>query len=166
MLKYQWFAAYTNPRSEKQAERFLQEEGIITYLPIIKRLKQWSDRKKMVEEPLIRSYIFVYISEKEYFKVLNTRHVIRFITFEGKAVPIPEKQIDVLKKLLSTDTEIDVIDTPLEAGAPVIVSRGPLLGMTGELLEYKQKKRVMVKLSQTGKTLVVNLPLAFLEAVK
>jgi transcriptional antiterminator RfaH len=165
MAKYEWYAAYTNPRSEKQADVMLREQGIATYLPLVKRLKQWSDRKKMIEEPLIRSYIFVYINEKEYHKVLNTRHIIRFITFEGKAVPIPEYQIDILRRLLATDTDIDVIDTPLEEGSPVIVSRGPLLGMTGELLEYKQKKRVMVRLSHTGKTLIVNLPLGFLEPI-
>lgn len=166
MLKYQWFAAYTNPRSEKMAERLLKQQGITVYLPVVRRLKQWSDRKKMVEEPLIRSYIFVNVSEKEYFKVLNTQHVVRFITFEGKAAPIPEDQIDILRRLLATDTEIDVIDTPIEEGSPIVVNRGPLLGMTGELLEYKQKKRVMVKLSHTGKTLIVNLPLAFLEPAK
>jgi transcriptional antiterminator RfaH len=166
MAKYQWYAVYTNPRSEKQADVLLKEQGVSTYLPMIKRLKQWSDRKKMVEEPLIRSYIFVYIHQKEYYKVLNTRHVVKFITFEGKAVPIPENQIDILRRLLSTDTEVDVIDTPLEEGTPIIVSRGPLLGMTGELLEYKQKKRVIVRLSHTGKTLIVNLPLGFLEPVR
>lgn len=117
----------------------------------------------MVEEPLIRSYIFVKISEKEYFQVLNTQHIVRFICFEGKAAPIPERQIDTLKMLLATDADIDVIDTPIEEGSPIVVKKGPLLGMTGELLEYKQKKRVMVRLSHTGKTLVVNLPLGFLE---
>lgn len=166
MLEYHWYAAYTNPRSEKQAYRLLREKGIETYLPLVKRLKQWSDRKKKVEEPLIRSYIFVKISEKEYFDVLNTQHIVRFITFEGKAAPIPENQIDTLRKLLSTDTEVDVIDTPLEAGDPVVVAKGPLLGLTGELLEYKQKKRVLVKLSHTGKTLVVSLPLGFLEPAR
>lgn len=163
MLNYQWFAAYTNPRSEKQAEKLLKTQGINVYLPVIKRLKQWSDRKKMVEEPLIRSYIFVNISEKEYYQVLNTQHVVRFICFEGKAAPIPEDQINTLRLLLSTDTDIDVIDTPMKEGSPVRVKKGPLLGMTGELLEYKQKKRVMVKLSHTGKTLIVNLPLGFLD---
>ena len=163
MVEYQWFAAYTNPRSEKKAYKLLKEQGITTYLPLIKRMKQWSDRRKKVEEPLIRSYIFVKISEREYFKVLNTQHVIRFVTFEGKAVPIPEDQIETVKKLLSTDTEVDVIDTPMEEGDEVRVAKGPLLGLKGELVEYKQRKRVMVKLEHTGKTLVVNLPLAFLE---
>lgn len=164
MIEYNWLAAYTNPRSEKKAYKYLKEQGIETYLPLVKRMKQWSDRKKMVEEPLIRSYIFVYISEKEYFQVLNTQHIVRFITFERKAVPIPEKQIDTLKKLLSTDTEVDVIDTPLEEGDEIVVAKGPLLGMKGELIKYKQRKRVLVRLAHLEKSLLVNLPLAFLES--
>ena len=157
---------YTAPRSEKKVEQRLREKGLEVYLPIVEEVRQWSDRKKKVEEPLIRSYIFVRISEKEYFDVLNTQHIVRFITFEGKAASIPENQIDTLRKLLSTDTEVDVIDTPLEAGDPVVVAKGPLLGLTGELLEYKQRKRVLVKLLHTGKTLVVNLPLGFLEPAR
>jgi len=163
MNDYNWFAIYTNPRSEKKANRLLQEKDIITFLPLIKRLKQWSDRKKMVEEPLIRSYLFVYVSEREYFNVLNTPHVSRFITFEGRAVSIPENQIHVIKKLLSTDLEVDVTSEQLEEGDTIRVAKGPLLGMEGKLIKYKQKKRVMVKLEQIGKSLIVNLPLAFLE---
>ena len=163
MIEYHWYAVYTNPRSEKKANKLLQEKNIVTYLPMVKRLKQWSDRKKMVEEPLIRSYLFTYVSEKEYFDVLNTQHVSRFITFEGKAVPIPENQIEVIKKLLSTDLEVDVSSESLEEGDTIRVAKGPLIGMVGELIEYKQRKRVIVKLEQIGKSLIVNLPLAFLE---
>ncbi|MFW5700154.1 MAG: UpxY family transcription antiterminator [Cyclobacteriaceae bacterium] len=163
MSNYNWYAIYTNPRSEKKANILLQEKNIITYLPLVKRLKQWSDRKKFVEEPLIRSYLFVNISEKEYFEVLNTQHVSRFITFEGKAVPIPEDQIEIVKRLLSTDLEVDVTSENLAEGDTIRVARGPLIGMVGQLIKYKQRKRVMVKLEQIGKTLIVNLPLAFLE---
>lgn len=163
MSNYSWYAIYTNPRSEKKANILLQEKNINTYLPLVKRLKQWSDRKKMVEEPLIRSYLFVNISEKEYFEVLNTQHVSRFITFEGKAVPIPENQIEIVKRLLSTDLEVDVTSENLAEGDTIRVARGPLIGMVGQLIKYKQRKRVMVKLEQIGKSLIVNLPLAFLE---
>lgn len=163
MNDYNWYAIYTNPRSEKKANTLLLEKGITTYLPLVKRLKQWSDRKKMVEEPLIRSYLFVFVSEREYFDVLNTPHVSRFISFEGKAVAIPENQIEIIKKLLSTDLDVDVTTDQLEEGDLVRVAKGPLLGMEGELVKYKQRKRVVVKLDQIGKTLIVNLPLAFLE---
>lgn len=163
MNDYNWYAIYTNPRSEKKANTLLLEKGITTYLPLVKRLKQWSDRKKMVEEPLIRSYLFVFVSEREYFDVLNTPHVSRFITFEGKAVAIPENQIGIIKKLLSTDLEVDVTTDQMAEGDFVRVAKGPLLGMEGELVKYKQRKRVVVKLDQIGKTLIVNLPLGFLE---
>ena len=163
---YQWYAIYSSARAENKAYQLLQEKGVEVYLPLIKRLKQWSDRKKMVEEPLIRSYLFVKISEKEYYNVLQTRHVVRFITFEGKAVPIPVNQIDVIKKLLANDTEVDVLTENLEEGDRIRVAKGPLLGLEGELVQYKQKKRVMVRIEQIGKTLIVNLPLGFLEPMQ
>jgi transcription antitermination factor NusG len=96
-----WYALYTNPRSEKRAHAELISKGIDSYLPLQRTLKQWSDRKKWVEEPLFRSYLFVYIPQNQYFEVLNTPGVVRYVTFEGKAVPIPPKQIEAIKYFLS-----------------------------------------------------------------
>ena len=62
-----WYAVYTKPRSEKKLADRLNEHGIEAYLPLRKTLKQWSDRKKMVEEPLITSYVFVNITNENYF---------------------------------------------------------------------------------------------------
>jgi len=164
-MEYSWLAAYTNPRAEKKVYQLLLDKQIETYLPLVRRLKQWSDRKKWVEEPLIRSYIFVKISEKEYFEVLNTPGLVRFITFEGKAAAIPENQIDTLRKLLSTDTEVEVIDTPPEVGSEITISKGSLLGLKGELIDYKQRNRVVVKLEHVGKSLLINVPLSHIEVI-
>jgi len=85
-----WYAVYTRSRTEKQTQELLLRSGIEVYLPLVKNLKQWSDRKKWVEEPLFRSYLFVHISPAEYYDVLNIPGAVRYITFEGKAVAIPK----------------------------------------------------------------------------
>ncbi|HDO06779.1 MAG TPA: hypothetical protein ENG85_03760, partial [Bacteroidetes bacterium] len=68
-----WYALYVRSRTEKKVAVELEGADIDFYLPLEKRLRQWSDRKKWVEEPLFRSYIFVHITQKEYYKVLQTR---------------------------------------------------------------------------------------------
>ena len=67
-----WYALYTKPRSEKKVLDRLLEQEIEAYLPLQKKLRQWKDRKKWVEVPLINSYIFVKIEHKDYFNVLDT----------------------------------------------------------------------------------------------
>ncbi len=103
-----WYAAYTHSRAEKKVARELEKQGIEHYLPLIKTLKQWTDRKKKVEEPLIRSYIFVHITEKEYMDVLHTAGVMTIVRFSGKPVAIPDWQIENLKILLGTSLPITV----------------------------------------------------------
>jgi len=71
-----WYAVYTKSRTEKKLTGRLNEKGIESYLPLRKTLKQWSDRKKIVEEPLISSYVFVNIQNSRYYDVLNTQGAV------------------------------------------------------------------------------------------
>jgi transcriptional antiterminator RfaH len=157
-IEPRWYAAYTKPRNEKKVFTRLASTGIEVYLPLQRHLKQWSDRKKMVEEPLFRSYIFVKISQKDYYNVLNTVGVVRYITFEGKAVPIPDNQINIIKQLLEQDLEIEAVEDMLEPGTKVEVKFGSLMGLKGELIEHKGKQKVIVRFDHISHSLLVTLP--------
>src|SRR4051812_47027918 len=91
-----WYPVYTNPRAEKKAYEALVNKGIEAYLPLQRTLKQWSDRKKWVEEPLIKSYLFVRIAEHAQAEVLMTKGIARFIYFSGRISPMPDRQIEEL----------------------------------------------------------------------
>jgi transcriptional antiterminator RfaH len=157
-----WFAVYTRSNYEKKVYALLEKQSIETYLPIQKSLRQWSDRKRWVEEPLIRSYIFVKISEKQYFQVLNTPGVVCFVTFSGKAAVIPPAQIEILRRLLTTDITLEVSTEALRPGDTVEIIAGKLLGITGELIEHKGNKKVVIRIEQTGHSLLLTIPISFL----
>jgi len=161
-----WYAIYTNPRSEKAAHRALLEKGIHAYLPLVKTLKQWSDRKKMVEEPLFRSYLFVNITGKEYYNVLNTPGVARYITFEGKAVPIPQQQINAVKYFLETEIPAEEGLTGFEPGTLVEVTHGSLMGLQGTLIEERGKHRVKVGIEAIGKSIAITVPKGQLKEIR
>jgi transcription antitermination factor NusG len=161
-----WYAVYTHPRAEKKAHADLLEKGIEAYLPLQRTLKQWSDRKKWVEEPLFRSYIFVRIPPARYFDVLNTTGIVRYITFEGKAVAVPQNQIDAIRYFLSeTETvpeEQDLKD--LKPGAAVEIIRGPLRGLTGQLVEFQGRRKVRIEIEALGQFLNLSISLTDLRA--
>jgi transcriptional antiterminator RfaH len=161
---YSWYPVYTNPRAEKRAFEQLSKKGIETYLPTQRTLKQWSDRKKWVEEPLFNSYLFVKISEREYTDVLLTNGVCRFVYFSGKASYIPEQQIDNLKLLTNSDAQFEIVDPGYKKGEKVRVKMGPLQGLTGELVDFRLHKKLLIKLEHINHALLVQIPMAFIES--
>src|SRR6202161_1260410 len=132
-----WYPVYTNPRSEKKACQALVNKGIETYLPLRRQLKQWSDRKKWVEEPFIKSYLFVHIAEREQGAVLMTRRIARFIYFGSKIAAMPDRQIDDLKLLMTSSLELEITEENLLPGEKITLKAGPLKGMKGEIISYR-----------------------------
>jgi transcriptional antiterminator RfaH len=160
-----WYVVYTRPRHEKKIIKLLENEHIDAYLPLQSTLKQWSDRKKKVSEPLFSCYLFVNITMKEYYKVLNLPGVIRYVTFEGKAAKVPDKQIQIIKNLLNNNFELQETPVSLQKGNKVRIVFGTLSGIDGELVMYNNRKRVVIRIEEINKTLFVNVPLEYLKSV-
>ena len=157
-----WYAVYTNPRAEKQVRDRLIDSEVEVFLPLQKTFRIWSDRKKLVERPLLSSYVFVKVSPVAFPKVYQTQGVVKFITFEGQPASIPENQIDNLRLLINSDAEIEVSSEKFEKGDNVEVIRGALVGLTGELVTTGKQNRVVVRIDRLDQNLIVNIPLTFL----
>jgi transcriptional antiterminator RfaH len=157
-----WYAIYTHPRAEKQVNTRLLEAGIESFLPLQKTYRQWSDRKKLIEKPLLSSYVFVRVVPKSFPIVYKTTGVVKFISFEGQPVSIPQNQIDNLKLLVDSDAEIEVTGEAFAKGDNVEVVSGSLCGLTGELISMGGKKRVIVRIDKLDQNIVVTIPATFL----
>ena len=153
-----WYAVYTRPRSEKKVEAELTGRGIKCYLPVRKVLRQWSDRKKWIEEPLFKSYIFVLIEEKQYFDVITAVWVARIISFEGKMVPIPEEQIKAIKHFVKGENEIFEDIDKLFIGDEVEIATGPLIGLRGHLITHGNRQKILVQIESINKAFTINIP--------
>ena len=152
-----WYAIYVKSRSEKKAALELTQRGIQNYLPLKKVLKQWSDRKKWVEEPLFRSYLFVHIDQQEYFDVLQAAGVVKYITFEGQAVSIPPKQIDAIRYFLEEKDFEETTFKDWKKGQSVEVVAGSLTGLTGKLIEFKGKHKLLVEIEAIGHSIHIQI---------
>jgi transcription antitermination factor NusG len=154
-----WYALYTKSRAEKKVLLELELQGIEAYLPLQRKLRQWSDRKKWVETPLISGYIFVHITLKEYDPVLRTPGVVTYVRFEGKAAIIPDDQIETIKRMMRQSSHaIEVSHELFNEGDPVEVIAGPLIGMQGKLVQFKGSKRVVVQVIQLNLSVLVEVP--------
>jgi transcriptional antiterminator RfaH len=119
-----WFAIYTRPKNERKVAFCLEKMGIEAYCPMVTEVKQWSDRKKKVESPLIRSYVFVNLREKDRHLVFEVPGVVRYLFWLGKPAIIKEHEILALKDSLNeifSSVELQEI----KSGDLLTISKGP-----------------------------------------
>jgi len=160
-----WYPVYTFPRAEKKAQIALEKKGIVTYLPLKREYKQWSDRKKWVEEPFIKSYLFVYTTEQELSEVIMTRGVARFIYFDSKIASMPERQIMDLKLLMASSLELEITEEHLQAGEKIVIKAGPLKGMTGEIISYRSQRQLALRLQSLGFSIIIQVSASLISRI-
>lgn len=158
--KKEWYAIYTRSRFEKNVCAKLLQKEVESFLPLQKQVRQWSDRKKTVEIPLIKSYVFVYIDYSEYLRVLQTDGVVRFITYLGKSnpAPIPDEQINNLKILTQNNIDFEIVENKINPGEKIEVITGAFFGLKGELVEYHGNKKVVVRIDHLNTSILVTVP--------
>jgi transcription antitermination factor NusG len=160
-----WYAVYTRPRAEKMVLKRIEELGIEAFLPLQKTLRQWSDRKKVVEKPLLTSYLFVHTKPKCFPAVYKVYGFVRLVSFEGQPVTIPAQQIDNLKLIVNSDTPVEVTGELPEQGDTVEVTTGSLAGLKGELIGKGRKKKVVVRLDKLEKNICITVPVTYLKVI-
>lgn len=155
----EWFALYVKSRHEFFTNSELNKKGIDTFLPSVKRCRQWKDRRKLVDFPLFPGYLFVHIypHPEEFFNVLKTRGAVNLVSSEsGCPTPIEPEEISSLRLLLESGKEFDVFPY-LKEGTKVRVRRGPLKGAEGVLRKKEDQYIFVVDLKLLGRSVGVRI---------
>jgi transcriptional antiterminator RfaH len=132
-------------------------QGFESWLPLQKTLKNWSDRKKWVEEPLFHSYVFVRIQESNRLKVLQIPGIVRFIHFSGKPAYIRDNQMETLKKIITGANKVEVTKDNLAVGESVEITGGPFAGTSGEIVAHKDRKLFVIRLAEINYNLLMDI---------
>ncbi|MDZ7374416.1 MAG: UpxY family transcription antiterminator [candidate division KSB1 bacterium] len=140
-----WYALYTRSRHEKKVELQLLQKGIECYLPLRYTWRQWSDRRKLIQEPLFRCYVFVYGDERQRLAALQTYGAVRFVSFNGRPAVVREEEIENIRRILRERPEAEACE-PWVVGEVVEIVRGPLAGIRGTLLEIRGSRRLVVSI--------------------
>lgn len=156
-VEKRWFAVYTKYKAEKHIIKSLQRKGIEAYTPLLKKTKKYTRKIKITEVPLINCYIFVKVSEKEYVKVLETEHVISYLKIRNNFIAIPEREIDLMKRVVGEYEEVSITNEEYNIGDQVEVVSGNLTGLKGSLVNINGKKDFLIKLEKSGFQLLINI---------
>lgn len=160
-----WYAIYTRPNMEKKLTAELLEKGIVAYCPIQRVMRQWSDRKKVIEVPAFRGYVFVQIHDKIRWQVLATNGVLNFVCHNGKPARIPNSEMETVR-LFFQDIEACVLDeSDISVNDIARVYSGVLMGMEGEVVDLKHRY-VILRIPALGLQMQVKVPRENIQVIK
>ncbi len=160
-----WLAVYTRPRWEKKVNQLLAERGVERYCPLNKVRRKWSDRVKIVEEPLFKSYVFVKVNDDDRTQVRMTPGVINFVYWEGKPAVIKEKEIIAIQRFMDEYENVEVRPMELTLNQRVKIISGPLMDQEGQVMQLKNKI-VKVAIDSLGYVLIASIERTKLTSVK
>lgn len=159
-----WYAVYTRPRWEKKVADLLSRRKVENFCPLNKVVKQWSDRKKTVLEPLFTSYVFVHVSEQEHILVKQTDGILNFVYWLGEPALIRAEEIEAIKTFLGRHEDVKLEKIDVNVSDKVRVIDGPLMYREGDVLEVYNKS-VKVFLPSLGYAMIAEVSKSRIEVI-
>ena len=133
----QWYAVYTRHRWEKKVADQLSKKSIENYCPLNRVVRQWSDRKKIIHEPLFTSYVFVHVLEHDHAVLKQTPGIINLVHWLKKPAVIRDADIELIRRFLNQHTNVKVERTQVLVNDLVKVINGPLMEYEGQVIAVK-----------------------------
>jgi transcriptional antiterminator NusG len=153
-----WFAVRTRSRHEKIVAHQLRSQDVTAFLPLVTQVHRWSDRRKVVQVPLFPGYTFVRVvpSTEQYVRVLRVHGVSNFVGVRGEGTPIPDKQIDDIRVLLTSDAAYSLCPF-LKVGQRVRIRGGCLDGVEGLLVARKGDRNLLISVEPMQQSLAIDI---------
>jgi transcription termination/antitermination protein NusG len=158
-----WYAIWTRSRHEQMVREQLERKGYPAFLPTIPKWSRWKDRKKKIDWPLFPGYCFARFDVDERLLILKCAGVVSIVSFDGDIAPIPDVEIDGIRRLVESDLQYDPCPL-IREGAMVEVVHGPLKGVVGRLLRKGAHARLMLAVDLIGQAVSVEVDAADVKA--
>jgi transcription antitermination factor NusG len=152
-----WYAVYTRSNAERKAQEKVARIGVEAFLPLHSVLRQWSDRKKKMQMPLFPNYLFVKTSREREFDLLHIPELVRFISFGGTPLAIPEKEIESIRYVLVGGAEIHREEFRYRCGEKVIITKGRFAGVEG-FVTKSGLKRLVIQIEALQQAISIDIP--------
>ena len=154
-----WKVIYVSSRAEKKVGERLTQEGIENYVPLKKELKQWSDRRKMVESPLINGYVFVKPDALQRDKILQLQGVLQYVRYNSNDATIRDIEIEALRSIEKKGYFVTgEFAKPLNTGDRVSIEYGPFKGLFGSVKTQAKESIYTISIEGIGYDLTVRVP--------
>jgi transcription antitermination factor NusG len=160
----EWYAIWTRSRHEQRVREQLERKGYEAFLPTVPKWSRWKDRRKKIDWPLFPGYCFARFDAGDSLPVMKCAGVVNIIAFDGALAPIPEQEIDGIRRLITSDLQFDPCPL-IREGALVEVVYGPLKGVRGRLVRKGSQSRLVLSVELIGQAVSVEVDAAVVQAV-
>lgn len=144
-----WFVMQTKPRNEQFVFRQVEMKGIETFLPLIEKIRIWSDRKKKIYIPLFSGYVFVHATESERISAItNTSGALRYVFYDRQPAIVKDAEIDLIKQAMIEPEKISIEDKKIKKGDLILITHGLFKGMKGYISEFRGNYKLTVNLDE------------------
>lgn len=164
-METKWHAVYTKPRWEKKVDELLVKKNIESYCPLNKVQRQWSDRKKIVQEPLFSSYVFVHVEEKILPELKKVDGILNLVYWLGKPAVIRDQEIEVIRRFLNEHMNVHLEKAQVNLNDQVRITSGPLMELEGQVIAVRNKT-VKIILPSLGYQMVAEINTDNLEVIR
>ena len=160
-----WYVVYTRSRCEKKVHAILTKRGIESYCPLNKCLRKWADRKKIVLEPLFRSYVFVRVSRQEIEKIKqHTSDIVNIVYWLGNPAIVREDEINQIQLFLGEYQNIKIEKREVRINDEIKIIQGPLMNSVGKIGEIR-KNIVKVLIPSLGYMLSAEVKMSNIDII-
>jgi len=162
-----WFALYVQVNHEREVTKRLEQKALDCFLPLMECWSKRRDRRKRIQLPVFPGYVFVHTILDNYTNVniLKTPGAVCLLKNSEGALPIPEYQIDSLKRIFRSPESLNP-HPYLKEGDWVQVVRGPLTGCMGILIRQNPNKgRLVVSVDIIQRSVSVELNVEDVEPI-
>jgi transcriptional antiterminator RfaH len=158
-----WYLLYTNSKQEKKVAEQLVAKKINYYLPIVKDIRKWSDRVKIIHSPLFPSYLFIYLEQlQNYYDSLEAKGALYYVRFGHEIAKVADTIVNNLKIVVNASEFIEISFVEFQKGETLTISEGPLTGLNCEVVQYKNKEMLLVRISLLKRSVLAELPVSHL----
>lgn len=147
-----WYVLYTAARAEKQVAQRISGEGIEAFLPLHRRKRKWSDRVKVIEEPLFRSYVFVKCADYQLYNLRQIPGVAAIVLYDRRPAKVRDVEIDAVKEFLNYAENREIVSS----GDKVQILCGSFEKREGKVL-WTDGKVASLFLEELGAKICVDL---------
>jgi len=162
MSDLHWYVACVRSCQERNVASHLAARGVETYVPVQKIRRQWSDRVRIIDKPVIPGLVFIRSSEETRASVFGmVSGIVRFLTdragYGGRVLVVPERQMEDFMhvvRILNGEEDISIVTSHIEKGDMVRVMRGPLAGFVCECAEVYNRHNLIIRLGLLGSVLI------------
>ena len=160
-----WFALKVRSNFEKKSAEILREKGYEEFAPSYRSRRYWSDRVKVIDQPLFPGYVFCRFDPNHFLPVLQTAGVVQVVGFGGKLAPVDDLELASLRTLISSSVPL-FQRAFLQVGRKVLIKRGPLAGVEGILEEVRKGFRIVVSISLLQRSVSAEIDSNWVTAVQ